>query len=55
MSQPLAHFDLLPSFSGRNIAAIELQKKFLLERGYISKDFDVNTWIAGSFLEEALK
>lgn len=51
----LAKFDLVPSLSGKNIAGIEISKKFLLEHDYITNDFDLQDWIDDSFLEEALK
>lgn len=55
IAKVLSSHNLVPSFSGKNIAGIEVEKKFLLENGYIEKDFDVNEWVDSSFLEEALK
>lgn len=46
--------DLVPSLSTKNLAALELQKKFLVEHGYIDKDFDVLSWADSSYLERAL-
>jgi hypothetical protein len=34
---------------------VGVEKKFLLDRGYLRKDFDVAQWADSRFLEEALK
>jgi ABC-type nitrate/sulfonate/bicarbonate transport system substrate-binding protein len=51
----LAGLDLVPNLSPRNLAAIEIQKKFLLEQGYITNDFDVRDWADSRYLEKALQ
>ena len=42
-----------PSLDPELVELIRRQKDFLLEEHFIEKDFDVNDWIDGSFLEEA--
>ena len=51
----IANYDFVPNLSPRNLAGIDLTKQFLLERGYIRRDFDVKEWANTSFLEEALR
>jgi ABC-type nitrate/sulfonate/bicarbonate transport system substrate-binding protein len=46
--------DLVPTLSPRNLAGLEIQKDFLVEHGYIRRDFDVRRWANPSFLEKAL-
>jgi ABC-type nitrate/sulfonate/bicarbonate transport system substrate-binding protein len=50
----LSGFDLVPNLSAKNLAALDIQKKFLVEHGYIDKDFEVRDWADPSFLEQAL-
>jgi hypothetical protein len=38
-----------------NLAAIEIGKDYMLSHGYIKNDFDVRTWAAPEFAEEAAK
>lgn len=47
--------DLVPNLSAKNLAAIEVQKKFLLDHGYINGDFDVRRWADSRYLEQALQ
>jgi ABC-type nitrate/sulfonate/bicarbonate transport system substrate-binding protein len=54
VGQLLAGLDLVPNLSPKNLAAIDIQKKFLLERGYIKNDFNVRDWADSSYLERAL-
>lgn len=54
-AKELQEYDLVPKLSGKNIAGLEVEKKFLLEHGYIKNDFDVREWVDTSFLEEALE
>jgi ABC-type nitrate/sulfonate/bicarbonate transport system substrate-binding protein len=49
----IARHSFVPNLSPKNIAGIEVEKRFLLEHGYIRNDFDVGTWVDASFLEEA--
>jgi ABC-type nitrate/sulfonate/bicarbonate transport system substrate-binding protein len=51
----LAGFDLVPNLSEKNLAALHIQKQFLLEHGYIENDFDVREWADSSYLERALR
>ena len=37
------------------MAAIDIGKDFMVKHGYIQNDFDVNTWAAPEFLEQAAK
>jgi ABC-type nitrate/sulfonate/bicarbonate transport system substrate-binding protein len=46
---------LTPDLSEASIAALESQKDFLLEIGFIENDFDVRSWINPRFLEEAFR
>jgi ABC-type nitrate/sulfonate/bicarbonate transport system substrate-binding protein len=50
----LAKYHFVPNLSPRNLAGVEVEKQFLLERGYIRKDFEVERWADNRFLEEAL-
>jgi ABC-type nitrate/sulfonate/bicarbonate transport system substrate-binding protein len=45
--------DLVPNLSPQNLAAVEIGKDFMLSHGYIKNDFDVRTWAAPEFLEQA--
>lgn len=47
--------DLVPNLSAKNLAAIDIQKKFLRDHGYVKNDFDVNDWADSSYLEKALR
>jgi ABC-type nitrate/sulfonate/bicarbonate transport system substrate-binding protein len=46
--------DFVPVLSPQNLAGIDIQKKFLLQHGYIGRDFDSRAWVDASYLEEAL-
>ena len=54
-AKAIANYNFLPDLSPRNVAAIGITKRFLLEHGYIKNDFDVKSWVDSSFLEEAEK
>jgi ABC-type nitrate/sulfonate/bicarbonate transport system substrate-binding protein len=47
--------NLVPQLSERNLRALEVQKNFLLEHGYIKNDFDVRDWADDRYLKEALR
>jgi ABC-type nitrate/sulfonate/bicarbonate transport system substrate-binding protein len=47
-------YNFVPNLTGRSIAGIEVEKRFLLDHGYIENDFDVHQWVDRSFLEQAL-
>ena len=51
--QGIKHIDMVPSLSPQNLAQIEIGKDFMLEHGYIKRDFDVQKWAAPEFLEVA--
>jgi ABC-type nitrate/sulfonate/bicarbonate transport system substrate-binding protein len=53
-AQVIHNIDFVPSLSPRNLAAIEVEKNFLLSHGYIKRDFDVQAWATPRFLEEAI-
>jgi ABC-type nitrate/sulfonate/bicarbonate transport system substrate-binding protein len=55
LATTLATIDVLPNFSGKNVVALNLQKHFLLERGYIQNDVALESWIDDRFLNEAVK
>jgi hypothetical protein len=38
-----------------NLAALEIEKNWMLSHGYIKNDFDVHEWAAPEFAEAALK
>ncbi|OON63223.1 hypothetical protein B0920_07430 [Massilia sp. KIM] len=48
------HRGLLPSLSPLSVAGLTAQKDFLLDWGYIRRDFDVQQWIDPAPLAEAL-
>ncbi|MFK8252099.1 hypothetical protein [Ancylobacter terrae] len=50
----IARTAFLPTLSDRKLAGIDRQKRFLLEHGYIARDFDSRSWADSSYLEEAL-
>jgi ABC-type nitrate/sulfonate/bicarbonate transport system substrate-binding protein len=45
--------DMVPNLSPYNLAALEINKDFMLSHGYIEHDFDVQKWAAPEFLEKA--
>ncbi len=47
------HANLEPTLAPELVAAIESQKRFLLEHGFIAADFDVTEWIDGGPLRAA--
>lgn len=47
--------DFLPSLSEQNLAGLDIQKKFLVEHGYVKRNFDSRKWADASYLEEALR
>ncbi|MFT3828169.1 MAG: ABC transporter substrate-binding protein [Opitutaceae bacterium] len=49
----IAGIDFVPSLSPRNLAALEIEKQFLLSHGYIKRDFSIKEWADDSFLEHA--
>ena len=51
----IAKYHFVPNLSPKNLAGVAVEKQFLLDEGYIRKDFDVAKWADSSFLEQALK
>lgn len=51
----ISRTDFLLSLSPQNLAGLDIQKKFLVEHGYVEKDFDSRKWADNSYLEEALR
>jgi len=49
------HKNLTPSITKEGLLALEGQKRFLLETGYIKKDFDIEAWADDRFLKAAWK
>jgi len=49
----IKHVDMVPSLSAQNMESIKIAKDFMLSHGYIKNDFDVDTWAAPEFLEQA--
>ncbi len=54
VEQLLAGLDFVPNLSPKNLAAIEIQKKFLVDHGYVKNDFHVRDWADSRYLERAL-
>ena len=53
IARALPNYDLVPNLSAQNLAGLDIEKDFLLARGYIRNDFDARKWADASFLEEA--
>jgi len=53
IAKALSGYDLVHSLSPQLRAGLALEKKFLLDHGYIKQDFSIDDWIDASFLEEA--
>jgi ABC-type nitrate/sulfonate/bicarbonate transport system substrate-binding protein len=51
----IKHIDMVPNLSAQNLVSVEIGKDFMLSHGYIKKDFDVQTWAAPEFLEQAAR
>jgi sulfonate transport system substrate-binding protein len=49
------HKRLVPEISEEGIECLEAEKNFLKAHGFINNDFDVRSWIDGSFLNAAMK
>ena len=49
------HERLVPEISEKGIEALEIEKNFLREHGFINNDFSITSWVDGSFLDAALK
>ena len=49
------HKRLVPEISNKGMEALEIQKEFLLEYGFIKHDVDVKAWVDRSFLDRALR
>jgi 2'-hydroxybiphenyl-2-sulfinate desulfinase len=49
------HKRLTPSITEEGLSALEGQKRFLIESGYIKNDFDIEKWADDSFLKAAWK
>lgn len=54
-AKAIAETNFIPDLSPRNLAGIEITKKFLLKHGYIKRDFNVKDWANATFLEEAAR
>ncbi len=50
---PNLHETLEPELSEKGLTALETQKQFLLDHGYIERDFDIHAWADASFLQTA--
>ncbi len=48
------HLQLAPQASEQGLLALDSQKRFLLERGYIERDFAIEKWLEPRFLQRAL-
>lgn len=47
--------DMVPNLSPQNVVSVDIGKEFMLKKGYIKNDFDVNEWAAPEFLEQAAR
>ena len=47
--------DLVPNLSPQNLISVKIGKDFMLKKGYIKNDFNVNEWAAPEFLEQAAR
>jgi ABC-type nitrate/sulfonate/bicarbonate transport system substrate-binding protein len=47
--------DMVPNLSPQNLVSVEIGKDFMLSHGYIKNNFDVHTWAAPEFLEQAAR
>jgi ABC-type nitrate/sulfonate/bicarbonate transport system substrate-binding protein len=45
----------VPEVTDRGIEALEIEKNFLREHGFINNDFDVRTWVDDRFLSAAMR
>lgn len=53
VAKQLAEQDFVPKLDPQALGGLAVQKKFLLDYGYIRNDFDVNQWVDSQFLEKA--
>jgi ABC-type nitrate/sulfonate/bicarbonate transport system substrate-binding protein len=51
----IKQIDLVPNLSPQNLVSIDIGKEFMLDKGYIHNDFDVNQWAAPEFLDQAAR
>jgi ABC-type nitrate/sulfonate/bicarbonate transport system substrate-binding protein len=47
------HECLVPEISEKGVEALNIEKDFMLENGFISRDFDIIEWVDGRFIKEA--
>jgi 2'-hydroxybiphenyl-2-sulfinate desulfinase len=52
---PNFHKKLEPGFSVKGLRALESQKRFLFDKGVITRDFDIESWADTNFLAAALR
>jgi ABC-type nitrate/sulfonate/bicarbonate transport system substrate-binding protein len=53
LEQAITGIDFIPALAPRSIIAVGIQKRFLLDHGYIRNDFNIDDWVDGQFLVEA--
>ncbi len=51
----IKHVDMVPSLNAMNMQTITIGKDFMLKKGYIKKDYDVEKWARPEFLENAVQ
>ncbi|MGF6093844.1 ABC transporter substrate-binding protein [Pseudomonas sp. 18175] len=49
----IAELDFVPQLGPQNLAALELKKDFLVQRGFLQNDFSVHEWAQPDFLAQA--
>ncbi len=53
IARALRGYDLVHSLSSQLRAGLAIEKRFLLDHGYLGTDFEIDDWADPSFLEEA--
>ena len=51
--QGIKDVDMVPSLSSQNLECVKIGKDFMLDHGYIERDFDVDEWARPEFLQKA--
>ena len=49
----IGELDFVPQLGPQNLAALELKKDFLVQRGFLQNDFSVHEWAQPDFLARA--
>ena len=49
----IQHVDMVPNLNPKNLASLEVGKKFMFSHGYLKNNFSVYDWASPEFLEQA--